>query len=122
MELIEAIEKSILKWEILAKTGEHRRYLKDITTVDMPHGCALCLYARQPEYCFEGIKRYRCRKYCPYAQRFRCCVNRGQPFKMWEELSGGDNPERIELRKKYASQFLEQLKQLRAESSRRQIT
>ncbi len=107
-----AIDKSILKWEILAKTGEFRRYIKDITTTDMPHGCALCQLAGQPEYHINGIVRYRCRKYCPYAQRFGCCCNQRSPFKHWEDVRSGENPERIEQRKIYASEFLEQLKQL----------
>ena len=108
----EAIRKSILKWEVLATTGEYRKYLKDITSEDMPYGCALCQLAGQTQSSWKGISRYRCRKYCPYAQKFRCCCNRGSPFLKWEDTRHSDNPERIELRKKYASEFLEQLKQL----------
>ena len=107
----EAIIVSIKKWEYLAETGEYRRWIKGITTDDMPHGCALCLFAGQPLYGFRGIQRYRCSK-CPYAKKFRCCVNRGQPFLNWERLDNNDTPEGQESRKKYARLFLEQLKQL----------
>ncbi len=110
----DAIENSIRKWTVLAETGECQRWIKDITTNDMPHGCALCRLAGQ-SHC-SVISRYRCRKYCPYAQRFRCCCNRGNPFRKWENISCGDDPKRIEFRKKYALEFLEQLKLLKAEA------
>ena len=109
----EAIDKSILKWNILAETGESRRYIEGITSDDMPHGCSLCLFAGQPQYSINGISRYRCRKYCPYAQKFRCCCNRNQPFKKWEEGRIGNGPDTIERRKRYASEFVQQLKQLK---------
>ena len=108
----EAIDKSILKWEILAKTGEFRRYIEGITSDEMPHGCSLCQIAGQNQYSFTGISRYRCRRYCPYAQQFGCCCNRHQPFHKWEEGRIGNNPNTIERRKHYASEFLRQLKQL----------
>ncbi len=108
----EAIDRSILKWEILAETGEHRRYIKDITSDEMPHGCSLCQLAGQDQFSFTGISRYRCRRYCPYAQKFRCCCNRGQPFRKWEEGRLKDDPDTVGRRKHYASEFLQQLKQL----------
>lgn len=108
-----AISLSIKKWEYLAETGENRKYIKDITTNTMPYGCALCELAGQQHVGWHGgISRYRCRTYCPYAKKFRCCVNRGQPFLNWERLDGNDTPEARESRKKYAQLFLEQLKQL----------
>ena len=108
----EAIDNSILKWAILAETGDSKKYLKDITTADMPYGCALCQLAGQRLNSYKGISRYRCRKHCPYAHRFRCCCNQGSPFEKWSALSSGDNPERVELHKKYAKLFLEQLREL----------
>ena len=93
----EAIKASILKWEVLATTGEFRRYIKDITTDDMPHGCALCLLAGQHQY--EDISRYRCKKYCPYAHKFGCCFNRSQPFSKWEVAVSRDIAEAMERRK-----------------------
>ncbi len=107
----EAIEKSIMKWEILAKTGEYLRYIQGVTSEDMPNGCALCLVAGQPQW--ESISRYRCRKYCPYAQEFRCCCNRGQPYLNWEMVAHWNNtPEANDRRKHYATEILGQLKQL----------
>ncbi len=108
----EAIDKSILKWNILAETGESWKYIKDITSDDMPYGCSLCQLSGQKQYSDTGISRYRCRKYCPYAQQFGCCCNRHQPFQKWEEGRMRDNPEAIERRKHYALEFLAQLKQL----------
>ncbi len=109
----EAISLSIKKWGYLAETGDNRRYIKDITTDTMPYGCALCELAGQGHTSWDsGISRYRCRRYCPYAKKFRCCVNRGQPFLYWEKLSNNDTPTARESRKKYALLFLEQLKKL----------
>ncbi len=112
MDRTQAINNSIRKWTVLAETGEYRHYIKDITTDEMPYGCALCQLAGQKDYSFDSISRYRCRKYCPYAQRFGCCCNRGTPYLYWVGMRMGDNPKRVKLRKRYASEFLEQLKQL----------
>ena len=108
----EAINKSILKWEILAETGEYRRYIKDITSDDMPYGCSLCQLAGQKPYFDTSVSRYRCRKYCPYAKRFGHCCSSGQPFLKWGERGTRGDPESIERRKRYAAEFLAQLKQL----------
>ena len=108
----EAIKKSILKWEILAATGEYQRYIKDIASEDMPYGCALCQLAGQGQFSFNGISRYRCLRYCPYAQKFGCCCNRNQPFRKWEEESLGNYAGAIERRKHFALEFLGKLKQL----------
>lgn len=113
MEWNEAIEKSILKWEILAETGEYRRYIEGITSENMPHGCALCQLAGQPQYHVNGISRYRCRRYCPYAQQFEICCNRGSPFQKWEGVNRDNiRPGANARRKHYAAEFLSQLKQL----------
>ncbi len=110
----EAISLSIKKWRYLSETGDDMRYIKDITTDSMPYGCALCEFAGQGHTTsWHGISRYHCRRYCPYAKQFRCCVNRGQPFLNWENLSGNDTPTARESRKKYAFLFLEQLRKLR---------
>ena len=109
----EAIALSIKKWEYLAETGDNRRYIMDITTATMPYGCALCELAGQGKVAiWSGISHYRCNRYCPYAKKFRCCTNRGQPFLYWERLCKRDTPEAREARKKYAQLFLDQLKQL----------
>ena len=112
----EAITISIKKWEHLAETGENKRWIEGITTPSMPYGCAMCELAGQGGVSWRSISRYRCSRYCPYAKKFRCCTNRGQPFLNWEKLSQNDSPTGRESRKKYAQQFLEQLKQLKGES------
>ncbi len=109
MEVNEAIENSILKWGVLATTGEFEKYIGGITTRDMPNGCALCQLAGQRQ--FDSISRYRCRKYCPYAQKFGCCCNKNSPFAKWEGVRS-NLATAIERRKHFASEFLEQLKQL----------
>jgi pyruvate formate-lyase activating enzyme-like uncharacterized protein len=109
----EAITISIKKWEYLAKTGDNKRWIEGITTDTMPYGCALCALAGQDKvHGLGGVSRYRCRKYCPFYRKFGCCTNRSQPFYAWEDQLRNDTPEKKESRKKYAQQFLEQLKQL----------
>lgn len=109
-----AIELSIAKWEILSKTGEYKRYFPEFQgEYEFPYGCSLCAFAGQALYGLS-ISRYRCRKYCPYAKKFRCCCNRSSPYLHWDSVTPHDptSERAIELRKKYASEFLEQLKQL----------
>ncbi len=100
----EAIEKTIEMWEELAETGD---YDKDKTKLPRKYdnlicGCFLCTLVSE-----EGYSP-RCRK-CPYSQHFhgQCCTQ-NRPYQKWEDTF----IEEIELRKRYAGQFLEQLKQL----------
>lgn len=94
-----AIELSIELWTWLAETGEEFKSEWDGWGKygEADNDCFLCEYdKRNKTYCES----------CPYNEKFGVCTNVNTPFENWW-LS-----KTTEDRKKYARQFLEQLKQL----------
>jgi len=102
----QAIDISIELWTWLAETGSGRKLewqgWKKYGA--MGCGCALCAYTEQQE---EGAAAVTC-KPCPYYRKFHGkCFKRNRIYAKWEKTNN------IDQRKKYASQFLEQLRQLK---------
>lgn len=99
-----AIEISIELWTWLAETGaEYKWDWSDWGKYGKMHSsCAFCEYSQRQAKLSEG----RC-DYCSYYQQFGGCCLAGTPYDNW------DVAETDETRKKYAGQFLEQLKELK---------
>ena len=90
-----AIELSIEKWTDLAETGDEG--IEDWHTEEFKADCALCEYdQRHLGWCSS----------CPYQYRFTFCILWESPYEKWA------NARTTTGRKKYASEFLAQLKEL----------
>ena len=102
----QAIEKSIELWEWLAETGS---YWKDDwdgweEDVEITDECFLCEYAVQESGTAYLDKRCLV---CPYYGKYGFkCVNGCSPYCAWDDADDYDD------KKKYAKQFLIQLKAL----------
>ena len=96
----EAIERSIPLWIFLSETGK----MKDEWDGWGKYGyvlndCFLCSFGWNTDPCSKCGA-------CPYANKFGVCYKGNRPYHKWNLT------ESITTRKKYASLFLEQLKQL----------
>ena len=104
-----AIEISIELWTWLAETGvddkgEWEGWEK---YGDMDNTCALCEYSNRLRLLGEGSCEPEACGKCPYYQAFGFCWERRANFDEWR------NEKLLEERKKYATLFLEQLKELK---------
>lgn len=99
-----AIEIAIELWTFLAETGEQfkRSWPGWEKYEAMDCHCPLCEYAYREALRTEKSQCF----FCPYDKMFGGCCYKGSPYDMWE----GVKTKRA--KKKYASLFLEQLKQL----------
>ena len=105
-----AIELSIELWEWLAETGlkkeawsgwEKYGGLDKFSECDKVYNlCFLCEYAEM-----ELEEEDECRR-CPYSKLFGICFEQDAPFEKW------DFARQKPIRKKYASLFVAQLKEL----------
>lgn len=97
-----AIAITIELWAWLAETGDENK--EDWPSWkkygEMDCDCPLCEYSKQ----WSG-NRLSCR-YCPYKEQFYGCLKPENPFKRWCDAKTART------RKKYATLFLEQLRQL----------
>lgn len=98
-----AIELSIELWTWLAETGEEFKSLWSGWDKygEPDNDCFLCEYQGRHE-----TKSTEACSLCPYYKIFGDCTNANMPYENWWSA------ETIEDRKKYAREFLEQLKQL----------
>ena len=107
-----AIEISIELWTWLAETGSE--YKDDWVGWNkygaLDDDCALCAYQWQQSKANKRVYRYDECPSCPYFKKYRYrCMGERSPYIGWDETSGGD---KVEDRKLYALEFLEQLRQL----------
>jgi hypothetical protein len=94
-----AIEIAKELWTWLAETGRAKEEWPGWEQYGkMESSCALCEYG-----CQHGSMTC---KPCPYYQKFGGCIAEDAPYFQW---AGAQN---LQDRKKYARQFLEQVKQL----------
>jgi len=100
---IESVEKSIEQWEWLAETGKDKAEWPGWVwnggqyDADVRAGCFLCEYAKgQPE---GG-------RVCPYYKKYGFCEEAYSPYWRWVHTAT------IRIKKEYARQFLEQLKEI----------
>lgn len=102
-----AIEISIELWTWLVETGSDEKFMWSGWEKygQMLNDCALCEYGGRRA--LRTAIDCAC-DFCPYSQKFEECCNEAEdtPYDKWEEAT--DKAER----KKYATEFLEQLKQL----------
>ena len=97
-----AIELSIELWTWLAETGEEKDNWPEWEKNGGQHiavedDCFLCKYVTPTNRHCDA---------CPYSIKYGCCQDDDSPYLDWEGADG------VEDMKKYAAQFLEQLKTL----------
>lgn len=104
-----AIKISIELWEWLAETGKHKHEWQGWEKYGrMSNNCPLCQYrqVKGGEYSIDC-------SVCPYYQTFgRCYTREGDDTQCATLYEKWDSSESPKTRKKYASLFLAQLKQL----------
>lgn len=103
-----AIAISIELWEWLAETGEEYKCFWSGWDKygDMANECALCEYRNyHGGYRILANDKKECPT-CPYYAKYGECEEKSSPYHRWRE-----GKSKVK-RKKYATQFLEQLKQL----------
>ncbi len=101
-----SIKLSIEHWEWLAETGKLK---EDWPEWDKYGGLNKFNYCENvTAFCFlcEYSKYFSCEDKCPYCIKFGNCCAASSPFSKWDVV------ESQQTRKKYAKEFLEQLKQL----------
>ncbi len=97
-----ALELSIELWTWLAETGKHKYEWNGWSKYgNIFHDCFLCEYGIKQ----STIEADEC-DLCSYYQRFGYCCLHPSPYTNWDDALT------TEEHKKYAQEFLEQLKQL----------
>ena len=100
-----AIEIAIELWEWCAETGKDKRDWPDWEKYgEMYAGCPLCQYSRQERV--EGESD--CGR-CPWWEKFGDCISDDMPLTIYEHWENAATPK---TRRKWASKFLAQLKEL----------
>ncbi len=99
----QAVDLSIELWTDLAETGKYKHEWAEWGKYgDIDCDCFLCEYDEK-----RGGKR-DC-LFCPYSKKFGYCYEVDTPYSKW------DKAKTKATRKKYAGEFLAQLKELRNE-------